>query len=75
MRGEKNSMSRRFGTVYSIFMGRVKKKKNNWEEIARVFMQVKLNIIYNFPRNLVPVILVYKTYEDGIDRVFRNVGT
>jgi hypothetical protein len=35
-----NFMCRRFGTLCSILIGRVKKKKN-WEEIARVFLQVK----------------------------------
>jgi hypothetical protein len=41
-------------------------RKNNRGDIARVFIQV----------NLVQVILpAYTTYEDGTDRVFRNVGT
>jgi len=32
--------------------------------------------LYKYPSNLLPVILLaYTTYEDGIDRVFWNVGT
>jgi hypothetical protein len=30
---------------------------------------------YKYPNNLIPVILpAYRTYEDGKERVFRNVG-
>ena len=36
-----NFMRRRFGTLCSIFFGCVN-KENNWDEIARVFMQVKV---------------------------------
>jgi hypothetical protein len=54
-------MYRRFGTLCSIFTG-VVSRKNNREEIARVY--------------LVPAFLPsYTTYEDGKDRVFRNFGT
>jgi len=32
--------------------------------------------LYKYRRNLVPVILpAYTTYEDGTEKVFRNVGT
>jgi len=32
--------------------------------------------LYKYPSNLVPVVLpAYTTYEDGTDRLFRNVGT
>ena len=63
-----------FRTFCSIFIGCVN-KKNNWDEIAKVFIQVKVNIS-KYPNNLVPVILVVHTsYEDGTDWVFQNVGT
>jgi hypothetical protein len=32
--------------------------------------------LYKYPNNLIPIILrSYKAYEDGTDRVFRNIGT
>jgi len=36
-------MCRRFGTLCSIIIGRVN-KNNNWDEIARVFVQVKVRL-------------------------------
>jgi hypothetical protein len=47
-------------------MGLVR-KKNNWEEIARVLAQIKNNTNNNFPSNLVPVILVHTIYENGTE--------
>jgi len=42
-------------------------KKNNWDEIAKIFIQVKVNVS-KYPNNFVPVILlVHTTYEDGTD--------
>jgi len=36
-----NFMCQRFGILCSIFIGRVN-KKDNWYEVARVFIQVKI---------------------------------
>jgi hypothetical protein len=36
-----NFMCRRFGTLCSVFKGHVS-KKNNWDEIARVFIHVQI---------------------------------
>ena len=64
-------MFRCFRTLSSIFIGCVN-KKNNWDEIAKVFIQIKVNP-YKYPINLVPVILlVHMTYEDVTDIVFQN---
>jgi len=51
-----NTMCRRFGTLFSIFIGGVS-RKNGLLEIAPV------------------ILLVHTTYEDGTDRMFRNVDT
>jgi len=68
-------------------------RKNNWDDITTVFIQVKvwLKIAWadqkailsqtfacvrtcTYVSNVIPVILpAYATYDDGTDRVFRNV--
>jgi hypothetical protein len=43
--------------------------------LAQTSFEVNL-YLYKYPSNLIPLILhFYKYYEDGIDTVFRNVGT
>jgi len=43
--------------------------------VAQAIFQPNL-FLYKYHINLIPIIIrSYKTYEDGTDRVFRNVGT
>jgi len=56
-------------TVCSIFIGGPTSFR-----LAQVIFEPNL-YLYKYPSNLVRVNPAYTTYEDGIDRVFRNVGT
>jgi len=68
-----NFIYRRFGTLYSIFIGGVN-TKNNRDEIVGVFIWEQVWLNNKYPNNLISVLPAYTAYKDGTGKVFRNVG-